>query len=93
MLLHKYKYPDVFQFTLSLKLMSLFMNISHELDEQRFKKMIQHKTVVFLGHMNDNSNFTFPITSTIPRRWPLQDYTEATVKENPKFHVFGNFGY
>ena len=67
--------------------------ISHKLDEQSFKKTIHHKTVVFLGHMNDNSNFTFPITSTIPRRWPLQNYTEATVKENPKFHVFGNFGY
>ena len=66
---------------------------SHKLDEQSFKKTIHHKTVVFLGHMNDNSNFTFPITSTIPRRWPLQNYTEATVKENPKFHVFGNFGY
>ena len=69
------------------------MTSSHKLDEQSFKKTIHHKTVVFLGHMNDNSNFTFPITSTIPRRWPLQDYTEATVKENPKFHVFGNFGY
>ena len=69
------------------------MIISYEQDKQSFKKKIQHKTVVFLGHMNDNSNFTFPLTSTIPRRWPLQDYTEATVKENPKFHVFGNFGY
>ena len=67
--------------------------VSHKLDEQSFKKTIHHKTVVFLGHVNDNSNFTFPITSTIPRRWPLQDYTEATEKENPKFHVFGNFGY
>ena len=28
------------------------------------KKTLQHKTVVFLGHMNDNSNFTFPITLT-----------------------------
>ena len=61
----------------------VYVNISHKLDEQSFKKTIHHKTVVFLGHMNDNSNFTFPITSTIPRRWPLQDYTEATVKKNP----------
>ena len=38
--------------------------ISHKLDEHSFKKMIEHKTVVFLGHMNDNSDFTFPITST-----------------------------
>ena len=67
--------------------------IKHEQYYQSFKKTIEHKTVVFLGHMNDNSNFTFPITSTIPRRWPLQNYTEATVKENPEFHVFGNFGY
>ena len=28
------------------------------------KKTIQHKTVVFLGHMNDNSNFTFPMKSS-----------------------------
>ena len=69
------------------------LSSSHELDEQSFKKTIEHKTVLFLGHMNDNSNFTFPKTSTIPRRWPLQNYTEVTVKENPKFHVFGNFGY
>ena len=34
------------------------------LDYQSFKKTIGHKTVVFLGHMNDNSNFTFPITLT-----------------------------
>ena len=38
--------------------------ISHALDEQSYKKTIEHKTVVFLGHMNDNSNFTFPITLT-----------------------------
>ena len=36
----------------------------HEQNYQSFKKTIQHKTVVFLGHMNDNSNFTFPITSS-----------------------------
>ena len=79
--------------TLITSILDTFMYSSQKLDEQSFKKTIQHKTVVFLGHMNDNSNFTFPITSTIPRRWPLQNYTEATVKENPKFHVFGNFGY
>ena len=44
----------------------LSIDISHKLDEQSLKKTIHHKTVVFLGHMNDNSNFTFPITSTIP---------------------------
>ena len=81
-------------YTISIySMISTYINVSHKLDEQSFKKTIHHKTVVFLGHMNDNSNFTFPITSTIPRRWPLQNYTEATVKENPKFHVFGNFGY
>ena len=79
--------------TLITSILDTFMYSSQKLDEQSFKKTIQHKTVVFLGHMNDNSNFTFPMTSTIPRRWPLQDYTEATVKENPKFHVFSNFGY
>ena len=63
---------------------------SHKLDEQSFKKMYGHKIVVFFGHMNDNSNFTFPITSTIPRRWPLQDYTEATVKELWKVKITEN---
>ena len=43
---------------------STSMYTSHDLDEQGFKKTIEHKTVVFLGHMNDNSNFTFTITST-----------------------------
>ena len=44
------------------------LSSSYELDEQSFKKTIEHKTVVFLGHMNDNSNFTFPITSPCTRR-------------------------
>ena len=37
---------------------------SYEQDKKNFKKKIQHKTVVFLGHMNDNSNFTFPVSYT-----------------------------
>ena len=45
-------------------IVQICMFISYEQDEQSFKKKIQHKTVVFLGHMNDNSNFTFPITSS-----------------------------
>ena len=43
------------------------------MDEQSFKKMIEYKAVVFLGHMNDNSNFTFPVTSShdgIIAGWP-----------------------